>query len=76
MEVDGHRNISNYLRQMPGVEVHQYGSAERTFLFPVDLFPEVARVVRSHKVPRRTPSQLGNLRRGSKLPEKVGVMGP
>jgi hypothetical protein len=76
VEVNGHRYISTHLRRLPGVKVHQDGAAERTIIFPVDLFPQVAALVKSNKIPRRTPSQLANLLRGPKPSEKQGVMAP
>lgn len=49
VEVDGHSKLAARVAALPGVRAHQWGDQERTLLFPVALFDQVAAIVR----PRR-----------------------
>jgi hypothetical protein len=48
VEPDGHPAIARRLRDL-GLTVHQDGDAEWTFLFPVEAFEDVARIVRPYR---------------------------
>src|SRR5688572_20622059 len=61
VEVDYHPRIALRLAALPGVTIHQYGDQERTFLFAVDLFNAVARIVKPHKRRALTTEQKANL---------------
>ncbi len=56
IEVDRHPGIAAQLSAITGVRLHQCGDAERTFVFDVSLFDQVARIVRPRK--RRTLTEL------------------
>jgi hypothetical protein len=63
LEVDYHEHLAKRVAQLPGVRLHQAGDRERTYLFPVHLFDQVAEIVK----PRRrrkcvlSPEQLARL---------------
>jgi hypothetical protein len=57
VEVDYHTHLAKRLAAIPGVRPHQCGEAERTFLFPVALFDQVAEVVKPRVKRRLTPEQ-------------------
>jgi hypothetical protein len=65
VDVDYHPKTATRLAGIPGVRLHQYGDHERTFLIPVELFEEVARVVRPLRKYQSSPRQLANLMAGS-----------
>jgi hypothetical protein len=56
-EVDYHPKKAIRLAGIPGVRLHQDGNGEKTFVFPIELFEVVARVVQPH--------QLANLMTGT-----------
>lgn len=58
VEIDGHRGIARRVSQIPGVVLHQDGDHEKTFLFPVELFGQVAALVRPRKRPKFTAEQV------------------
>ena len=55
--VDYHSRIAARVGQLPGVRLWLDGDAEKTYLFPVSLFEEVARIVKPRKRRRQTPEQ-------------------
>lgn len=48
VECDYHRSIQKQLLLLP-CELHQDGEDEKTFLFPVDKFHDVAKIIRAYK---------------------------
>ena len=50
-----HSKKANQVAAIPGVLVHQDGDDEKTFVFPVTLFPEIAAIVE----PKRTEALIG-----------------
>jgi hypothetical protein len=64
-EVDYHPRVARRLADIPGVRLHQDGDGEKTFVFPVELFEEVARVVRPLRKYQSSPRQLANLMVGT-----------
>jgi hypothetical protein len=65
VDVDHHPKKAIRLAQIPGVRLHQDGDREKTFVFPVELFEEVARVVRPLRKYQSSPCQLANLVAGT-----------
>ena len=59
VEVDNHRYISaKPCPSLPGlVDTHQDGQHEKTFVFPVEMFRQVADIVRPRKRRQMTPEQ-------------------
>ncbi len=55
VEIDYHNPTANRVGRIPGVTLHQDGDQEKTFLFPVELFPEVARIVKPRVRRRLSP---------------------
>ncbi len=51
MELDRHRNLVKLLRALPGLKLWQDGDREKTFLFDVAMFPQVAEIVKPHRLP-------------------------
>ena len=49
VEVDYQPGLARKLRAIPGVKLHQDGDHEKTFLFPVSLFKQLARIVKPRK---------------------------
>ena len=61
VEVDGHPRIAKQVGSIPGIELHQDGDAEKTFVFPVNLFDQVAAIVEPRRVKRLTEEQRARL---------------
>jgi hypothetical protein len=61
VEVDGHARISKKVGAIPGIVLHQDGDDEKTFVFPVDLFDQVAAIVEPKRVKRLTDEQRARL---------------
>lgn len=57
VDVDGRPGITKSLMTFPGLVLWQDGNIEKTFLFPVSLFPEVAQIVKPRRRPRLTDEQ-------------------
>jgi hypothetical protein len=57
LELDGHSRIARKVASIPGFTLHQDGDDEKTFLFPVSLFEQVAAVVEPKRVRRLTEEQ-------------------
>src|SRR5262249_55415242 len=49
VEIDGHPGVARKVAAIAGVRLHQEGDREKTYLFQLDLFPQVAALVK----PRR-----------------------
>ena len=43
LELDGHPKIAKQIAEISGIVLHQDGDDEKTFVFPVGLFEQVAR---------------------------------
>ena len=63
VEVDGRPGLVKKLLAIPGVELRQDGDGEKTFLFPVGRFSEVAAVVQPHRRRRLSPERRAELAR-------------
>ena len=61
VELDGRPGLAKKLAGIPGVELWQDGDGEKTFLFPVDRFTEVAAVVKPHRRRRLSAEQRAEL---------------
>ena len=61
VEVDGHSRIAKQVGAIPGIVFHQDGDDEKTFVFPVDLFDQVAAIVEPRRVKRLTEEQRARL---------------
>jgi hypothetical protein len=57
VEVDGRPILAKRLAGIPGVVLHQDGDQEKTFLFPVALFDQVAELVQPRRRRRLSPEQ-------------------
>jgi hypothetical protein len=57
VELDHHPKMAKRLAVIPGIRPHQCGDGERTFLFPVELFDQVAALVKPRVKRRLTPEQ-------------------
>jgi len=57
VEVDRRPSIVARLTAIEGLQLHQDGDVEKTFLFDVSLFDQVAEVVKPRKRRRLTPTQ-------------------
>jgi hypothetical protein len=57
VEVDGHNPTANRLAVLPDVIAHQIGDFERTYLFHVGLFEQIAALVHPHRKPELTDEQ-------------------
>ncbi len=57
VEIDYRPHLAKRLAAIPGVRLHQCGDGERTFLFPVDLFDQVAELVKPRRRRRLTQEQ-------------------
>jgi hypothetical protein len=53
------------LAGISGIRLHQDGDGEKTFVFPIELFEEVARVVRPRRKYQSSSHQLANLMAGT-----------
>src|SRR5262245_14096623 len=51
VELTGHRNLVKRLAALPGLKLWQDGDDEKTFLFDLALFPQVAEIVKPHRLP-------------------------
>ena len=63
VEVDGRPGLAKKLAGIPGVVLWQDGDGEKTFLFPVGRFSEVAAVVKPHRRRRLSPEWRAELAR-------------
>jgi hypothetical protein len=63
VEVDRRPGLVKKLVAIPGVELRQDGDGEKTFLFPVGRFSEVAAVVQPHRRRRLSPERRAELAR-------------
>ena len=63
VEVDGRPGLAKKLTGTPDVEPWQDGDREKTFLFPVGRFSEVAAVVKPHRRRRLSPEWRAELAR-------------
>jgi hypothetical protein len=61
IELDGHPKVAKNVTTIPGIVLHQDGDNEKTFLFPVELFDQVAAVVEPKRVKRLTNEQRARL---------------
>ena len=61
VEVDGRPSLVKKLAAIPGVDLWQDGDGEKTFLFPVGRFTEVAAVVKPHRRRRLSAEQRAEL---------------
>jgi hypothetical protein len=61
VEMDRHPTKARQVAQIPGVALAQDGDHEQTFVFPVDLFHQVAAVVRPFRRRRVSPVSKANL---------------
>jgi hypothetical protein len=50
VELTGHRNLVKVLAAL-GLKLWQDGDRDRTFLFDVSMFPQVAAIVKPHRLP-------------------------
>jgi hypothetical protein len=57
VEVDGRPYIAGRLRSIDGVQLYQDGDHEKTFVFPLEQFEQVAAVVRPRRHKRLTQEQ-------------------
>jgi hypothetical protein len=67
IEVDGHPRIAKKVGAIPGIVLHQDGDDEKTFVFPTDLFDQVAAIVEPKQVKRLTDEQRARLVEAGKL---------
>jgi hypothetical protein len=63
VEVDGRPGLVKQLLAIPDVKLRQDGDGEKTFLFPVGRFTEVAAVVKPHRRRRLSAEQRAELAR-------------
>src|SRR5260370_15261696 len=61
VEVDGHARIAKKVGAIPGIVLHQDGDDEKTFVFPVDLFDQVAAIMEPKRIKRLTDEQRARL---------------
>jgi hypothetical protein len=57
VEIDGRPLLAKRLAAIAGVRLHQDGDREKTFVFPVGLFEQVAEVVLPRRRRRLSPEQ-------------------
>ena len=57
VEIDGHPYIAKRVQKLLGVALHQSGDQERTYVFPVSVFPSVAKIVEPKRRPRLSDEQ-------------------
>lgn len=57
VEVDYRRRTAKAVAELPGVRLHQDGDQEKTFLFPVELFGQVAAIGKPRKRRQLTEEQ-------------------
>ena len=70
VEVDGHPRIAKQVEAIPGIVLHQDGDDEKTFVFPVNLFDQVAAIVEPKRVKRLTDEQRARLVEAGRLTVK------
>jgi hypothetical protein len=61
VEVDGHPRIAKQVAAIPGIVLHHDGDDEKTFVFPVSLFNQVAAIVEPKRVKRLSDEQRARL---------------
>jgi hypothetical protein len=61
IQVDGHNRIAKQMAAIPGIALHQDGDDEKTLVFPVNLFDQVAAIVAPKRVRRLTDEQKAKL---------------
>ena len=61
VQLDGRPGLTKKVAAIPGVELWQNGDGEKTFLFPVGRFTEVAAVVKPHRRRRLSAEQRAEL---------------
>jgi hypothetical protein len=57
VEIDYHGGVAKQVAAIPGVRSHQDGDNEHTFVFPLELFDEVAAIVKPRRRRRMTEEQ-------------------
>jgi hypothetical protein len=57
VEIDYRPHLAKRVAAIPGVRLHQCGDGEKTFLFPLDRFEQVAEVAKPRRRRRLTPEQ-------------------
>src|SRR6516165_5689200 len=67
VELDYHRKVSTQVAQIPGVIQTQDGDEEKTFVFDVALFDQVAAIVMPYKRPVLSAEQIESKTRKIKL---------
>jgi hypothetical protein len=63
VEVDYHPGIAHAVAALQGVTLHQDGDHEKTFLFPVELFNQIAEIVHPRRRRRGNPAAAARLTR-------------
>jgi hypothetical protein len=61
VEIDYHLGKARQIAQIEGVQLAQDGDNERTYVFPVEVFEQVAQVVRPYRRRRVSPVSQANL---------------
>ena len=61
LDLDGHPRVAKQVAAITGIVLHQDGDEEKTFLFPVSLFDQVAALVEPKKVRRLTEEHKAKL---------------
>jgi hypothetical protein len=57
LELDRHPKMAKQLAAIPGIALHQDGDDQKTFLFPVSVFDQLAVLVEPRKVRRLNEEQ-------------------
>jgi hypothetical protein len=57
VDIDGHPGVAKKVAALPGIRLHQDGDHEKTFVFPLGLFEQVAAIVKPRKRRRQTEEQ-------------------
>jgi len=66
VDVDGHNRIAKQVGTIPGIVLRQDGDDEKTFVFPVGLFNQVAAIVEPKRIKRLTDEQKAKLHEAGK----------
>ncbi len=66
LELDGHPKIAKKVVEIPGIVLYRDGDDEKTFLFPVGLFDQVAALVEPKRIRRLTEEHKAKLVEASK----------
>src|SRR5712692_6269018 len=66
LDLDGHPRVAKQVAAIPGIVLHQDGNDEKTFLFPVGLFDQVAAFVEPKKLRRLSEEHKAKLLKASK----------